>query len=124
MSDAILADAEQQQQQRAGASGTLGASSLPSDAGMPPAGGRAARLGPAPGEAWFEGFTEHYSKGRWRRMELRFTDIHGRALQVDPMQPTLKASGAQRLKLKYDEPLSNFAFTFNLRRCATAAAAG
>jgi hypothetical protein len=31
------------------------------------------------------------------------------------MKPTLKALGAKRLKLKYDEELSNFAFTFKLR---------
>jgi hypothetical protein len=37
-------------------------------------------------------------------------------VQVDPIKPTLKASGAKRLKLKYDEPLSNVAFEFNLRR--------
>jgi hypothetical protein len=28
----------------------------------------------------------------------------------------LKAPGTTRLKLKYDDPLSNFAFNFNLRR--------
>jgi hypothetical protein len=28
----------------------------------------------------------------------------------------LKALGSKRLKLKYDEPLSSFAFNFNLRR--------
>jgi hypothetical protein len=28
----------------------------------------------------------------------------------------LKAPATMRLKLKYDEPLSNFAFKFNLRR--------
>jgi hypothetical protein len=32
------------------------------------------------------------------------------------MQRTLIAPGAKRLKLKYDEPLSNFAFNFNLCR--------
>jgi len=32
------------------------------------------------------------------------------------MNPALKASGIERLKLKYDEPPSNFAFNFNLRR--------
>jgi len=32
------------------------------------------------------------------------------------MKPTLKASVAERLKLKYDDPLSHFAFNFNLRR--------
>jgi len=37
-------------------------------------------------------------------------------VQVDPIKPTLKAPGTERLKLKYDEPPSNFAFKFNLRR--------
>ena len=37
-------------------------------------------------------------------------------MQVDPIKPTLKAPGTERLKLKYDEPPSNFAFKFNLRR--------
>jgi len=32
------------------------------------------------------------------------------------MKPALKAPGTERLKLKHDEPLSNFAFKFNLRR--------
>ena len=37
-------------------------------------------------------------------------------MQVDPIKPTLKAPGTQRLNLKYDELLSSFAFNFNLRR--------
>ena len=41
---------------------------------------------------------------------------HGKAVQVDPIKPTLKAPGTKRLKLKFDKPLSSFAFTFNLRR--------
>jgi hypothetical protein len=41
---------------------------------------------------------------------------HGRAVQVDPMKPTLKAPGTKRLKLKHDQPLRNFAFKFKLRR--------
>jgi hypothetical protein len=32
------------------------------------------------------------------------------------MKPTMKASGTKRLTLSCDEPPSNFAFTFNLRR--------
>jgi hypothetical protein len=40
----------------------------------------------------------------------------GRAVQVDPVKPMLKAPGCTRLTLYYDEPLSNFAFGFNLRR--------
>ena len=53
--------------------------------------------------------------------------VHGRAVQVDPIKPTLKAPGAEPLKPECDKPLSNFAFNFNLRRhitgCATAASA-
>ena len=37
-------------------------------------------------------------------------------MQVDPIKPKLKAPSVQRLKLKYDEPLSSFAFEINLRR--------
>ena len=37
-------------------------------------------------------------------------------MQVDPIKPTLKVPETKRLKLKYDEPLSSFAFHFNLRR--------
>jgi hypothetical protein len=39
----------------------------------------------------------------------------GRAVQVDPIKPTLNAPGYMLLKLKCDGPLSKFAFTFNLR---------
>jgi hypothetical protein len=37
-------------------------------------------------------------------------------VQVDPIKPKLKLPGTKHLKLKCDEPLSNFAFKFNLRR--------
>ena len=37
-------------------------------------------------------------------------------MQVDPIKTTLKAPGTERLKLKYEELLSNFGFKFNLRR--------
>jgi len=37
-------------------------------------------------------------------------------VQLDPIKPILKAPGTKRLKLQYDEPLSNFAVEFNLRR--------
>jgi len=40
----------------------------------------------------------------------------GKAVQVDPVKHTSKAPGSKLLKLKYDGPLSNFAFNFNLRR--------
>ena len=34
----------------------------------------------------------------------------GRAVQADPIKPTLKAPGPKRLKLEYEEALSNFVF--------------
>jgi len=37
-------------------------------------------------------------------------------VQVDPIKPMLKAPRTKGLKLKYDEPLSNFASKFNVRR--------
>ena len=37
-------------------------------------------------------------------------------MQVDPIKPTLKTPVTERLNLKHDEPLSSFAFSFNLRR--------
>ena len=54
-------------------------------------------------------------------------DQRGKEVQVDPIKPTLKAPGSERLKLKCDDLLLNFAFKFNLRRysagstCAAAA---
>ena len=36
-------------------------------------------------------------------------------MQVDPIKAKLKAPGTVLLKLKCDEPLSIFAFKFNLR---------
>jgi hypothetical protein len=44
----------------------------------------------------------------------------GRVVQVEPMQAMLKAPGTKRLKLQYDEPPSNFAFKFQLRRYTSA----
>jgi hypothetical protein len=38
------------------------------------------------------------------------------AAQVEPMKPTLKTYGPERLKLQHVELLTNFAFKFNLRR--------
>ena len=37
-------------------------------------------------------------------------------MQVEPIKPVLKAPGSMLLKLRYDGPLSNFAFKVNLRR--------
>jgi len=40
------------------------------------------------------------------------------------MRPVLKAPGSTLLKLRYDGPLPNFAFKFNLRRYTLVNAAG
>ena len=40
----------------------------------------------------------------------------GEAVQVHPIKPKLKATGTVRLKLNFDNLLSNVAFKFNLRR--------
>jgi len=40
----------------------------------------------------------------------------GRPVLVDPIKPTLKAPGTKRLKLDFDEVLSNFTFKFDSRR--------
>jgi len=41
---------------------------------------------------------------------------HGKAVQVDPIKPTLKAPGIKLSKLRCGKPLSKLAFNFNLRR--------
>jgi hypothetical protein len=43
----------------------------------------------------------------------------GKAVQVHPIKPTLKAPGAKRLKLKCDALLSKCAFNFSLRHYST-----
>ena len=37
-------------------------------------------------------------------------------MHANPTKPTLKAPGTERLKLKYEELLSNFGIKFDLRR--------
>jgi len=37
-------------------------------------------------------------------------------VHVDPLKPKLKPPGIKHLKLKYEEPLLNCAFNFNMRR--------
>ena len=56
-----------------------------------------------------------------RAFARRRLEIHGRAAQVEPTKPMLKAPAttSNRLKLKYDSLLSNFALIFNMRRYAT-----
>ena len=40
--------------------------------------------------------------------------VHSRAVQVDPIKPTLIAPGTKRLTLKHDDLLSSSAFKFKL----------
>jgi len=48
----------------------------------------------------------------------------GRAVQVDPIRPTLKAPGSNLLELQSDALLSSFAFNLNLRRYMQVGRAG
>jgi len=51
--------------------------------------------------------------------EFNLTDWNhaaGKAVQVEPMKPILKAHETNRLTLKCDKLLSSFAFNFSLRR--------
>jgi len=45
-------------------------------------------------------------------------------VQVDPIKAVLKAPGSVLLKLRYDGPLSNFAFRINSRRYSEVAPVG
>jgi len=53
-------------------------------------------------------------------VDVYYVDAYGRAVQIDPMKPVLKAPGTMLLKPICDERLSNFAFKFNLRCYITA----
>jgi hypothetical protein len=44
----------------------------------------------------------------------------GEAVQLEPMEIHLNPPGTKRLKLNCDDPLSIFAFNFNLRRYTSA----
>ena len=78
LSDAILADRRDGSDSGAGSDSVAGSRAATATLGgddFLPEGARPARLGPSPGDPWFEGFTEHYSRRRWRRLEMRFTDF-------------------------------------------------
>jgi hypothetical protein len=47
------------------------------------------------------------------RVRERPAGAHSRAVQVDPVKPTLKPPGIKRLKLKRDVQLSNVACKFS-----------
>ena len=51
-----------------------------------------------------------------RHHERGHLQVQGEAVQVDPINPTVKARESKRLKLKCDKQLSHSAFKFNLRR--------
>ena len=57
---------------------------------------------------------------------MQQTDAHGfpstlgRAVQVVPIEPTLNAPGTKRLPPKCDEPISNYAVKFKMRRYSLA----
>ena len=72
-----------------------------------------------------EKLKRNWDEGKGSREASAFLEEHGWAVQVqvDLMKSTLKAPGTKRLKLKYDGPLSFFAFEFNLRCYTTGTAA-
>jgi len=80
----------------------------------------ALRLGAAPGNR----ATVRGTIAKRRRAKAPSPRTPGRAVQVDPIKPTLEAPGIKRLKLKLDILLSTFAFKFNLRRYNLAAHRG
>ena len=47
-------------------------------------------------------------------------ELHGKAVQIEPMIIILKAPETKRFKLKCDKPVSTVAFKSNLRRYSTA----
>ena len=49
-----------------------------------------------------------------------FDGANGRAVQVDPIKPTLKAPKSKLLKLEHEKVLSNYAFKLKFRRYTTA----
>jgi hypothetical protein len=87
--------------------------------GQPLGGGPAARDEPVPHGGQRRGHGRGgggAEAGRARHHRAPRPALPGRAVQVDPIQPTLKSPGMKPLKLEYDKPLSSFAFKFNLRR--------
>jgi hypothetical protein len=69
----------------------------------------------------FEQFREHNNTSPEGNLKIP-AEFHslGRAVQVDPMKPKLKAPGTKSLKLKCDILLLTSAFNFNLRRYISA----
>jgi len=65
-------------------------------------------------EAWHR--RDSANDGELDSLDPLTTLSPGKAVQVDPMKPPLKAPGTKRLKLRCDKLLSDFAFKFNLRR--------
>ncbi len=77
---------------------------------------RRAQVEMKPERVYAPGRRRRVGDARFHRPARRRHAHQGKPVQVDPIKPTLKAPGTKRLKLEYDEPLSNFAFKFNLRR--------
>ena len=65
---------------------------------------------------WFQLFLSNSAFAATARLRAAAAAAQGRAVQVDPVKPKLKAPGTKRFKLTYHGQLSDFAFKFNLRR--------
>jgi hypothetical protein len=69
------------------------------------------------------GMSDLRREARWMRLMGEAHVELGRVVQVDPIKPKLKPPRITRLKLKYDVPLSNFAFKFKLHPFSSASSA-
>ena len=59
--------------------------------------------------------------GGWQGVkDVRQVPPQGRAVQIDPIKPTLKPPETKRLKLNCDARLTKTGFKFNLRRYSKA----
>jgi len=67
-------------------------------------------------EKLLSNFAFNFNLRRYVQHRLLLHTAQGEAVQVDPIKPTLKAPGSERLKLKCDILLSACAFNVNLRR--------
>ena len=56
------------------------------------------------------------ARGSRRRWCCHIRRARGQAVKIDPIKPTLKPPGTQRLKLHHDDGLLNFALKLSLRR--------
>ena len=75
MVNAITLTFSDQPQEMGSSASSCGAQTVQMNLSFAPDGARGARAGPSPGDPWFPDFTSWYSRGRWVRLEIRFSDF-------------------------------------------------